>query len=290
MSIALISAALHLATAKAGIPDRYAGKLVTFHPKGFKQKVVALTFDDGPDLKITPKVLETLKKFNAKATFFVIGRNVVTYPKMLERIQSEGHEIGNHSYTHPSKPPEAKGEWEVRQTQNAIDKVIGTGLKLYRPPYGITNNASTRAAKRMGYVVVNWTNDTNDWKKGVDVYKTGTADMRPGEILLMHATSGKERTAAALPKIMEAFVKKGYRFVTMTEMLNLYAEFEKSMPKGSTTTGDQGFGSKPKSRTKPKVRKAKPKPNSNPGTTPGPRPVGASSSSSAGAKKPPPQN
>lgn len=231
------------------IPDRYVGKLVAHIPRGLKEKVVALTFDDGPDGKNTPAVLKILKQADAKATFFVIGQNVVHFPKVMKDILADGHDIGNHSFSHKAKPAAAQGVPEVHRTAQTIVFTTGSRPTLYRPPYGITTNSTTRAAYSKGYAVVNWTTDTNDWKKNSPISKRALEFMRPGEIVLMHSTSGKERTVKALPNIIAGYKKKGFRFVTMTEMLDIYDKQEAENAKAAVLR--RGKSPKP----------GKPKPN-----------------------------
>lgn len=240
------------------IPERYEGKLVAHIPRGLKERVVALTFDDGPDGKNTPAVLAILKKAEIKATFFVIGQNVVHFPKVMKDIMAEGHDIGNHSYTHPSRPRQDQANGEVHRTAQTIVFTTGNRPTLYRPPYGITSNWTSKAAFARGYAVVNWTTDTNDWKKSSPIAKRALEFMRPGEIVLMHSTSGKERTVKALPTIIAGYKKKGFRFVTMTQMLDIYDKQEEANAKAAAERKARVPKPKPQKQGTPKPSATKP--------------------------------
>ena len=138
----------------------------TFKFQGSHVKQIALTFDDVPDSRFTPKVLDQLKRQGIKATFFVVGHRAKKHPDLLRRIHAEGHIIGNHSYTHPQfKRRSAKQfETEIKRTEKIIEDTIGYRPKLIRPPYGEINEAQLKWAQKNGYCIVNWNVDSLDWK------------------------------------------------------------------------------------------------------------------------------
>lgn len=180
-------------------------------------KVVALTFDDGPNSSSTPRILDTLKQYNAKATFFVIGSSVPGNEAILKRAVSEGHEIGNHTWSHPSLATLSVNDikWQMSETSKVITSATGKEVKLMRPPYGATN-ATVQA--NVGYPQILWDVDTLDWKNRNTQAILGNvqSQVAPGAVILMHDIHGT--TADALPAVMDYLVSQGYRFVTVSEL------------------------------------------------------------------------
>lgn len=129
------------------------------------EKVIALTFDDGPHPAITPEILDILKQYDAKATFFVIGKNIEYYPEPLKRAVREGHEIGNHTYSHLTAQHSDKEtlENELIRTDSLIKKITGKATQLYRPPTGYCNLVTVKSASELNYKIITWTIDTRDW-------------------------------------------------------------------------------------------------------------------------------
>ena len=214
------------------VPKRYHARLIASRARRFSEKVIALTFDDGPDPVVTPRVLSTLAKFRAKATFFVLGRNVHRYPALLKRTALAGHAIGNHSYTHPAHPAEASAIWELAQTEKAAKGVLGKHLPIFRPPYGITSNRLTKNALKFGYSVITWTlssADTGTRDSNVIAYNI-LAHPKPGDIVLFHDGYGHAPTALALPRILKVLRKRGFTFVTVPELLRRWNSFYDHMP------------------------------------------------------------
>ncbi|MGT2741742.1 polysaccharide deacetylase family protein [Streptococcus plurextorum] len=179
--------------------------------------VVALTFDDGPNASTTPRILDILKGYQAKATFFVIGKSIAGNEELLKRMKSEGHEIGNHTWSHPSLPTLSADQitWQVNETSKAITKVTGDQVTLLRPPYGATN-ASVRSL--LTYPQIMWDVDTEDWKNRntESILANVKAQLHPGAVILLHDIHGS--TADALPVVMDYLVSQGYRFVTISEL------------------------------------------------------------------------
>jgi len=174
-------------------------------------KTIYLTFDDGPVEGVTDKVLEILRRYNAKATFFCIGRNVVRYPRLLERILEEGHVVGNHTFTHPNAWTSGSENY-LKDTAQAAKIIPG---KLFRPPYGrLTPVVLTRLKK--DYRVVMWDVLSRDYDAAVNpeqVYQNVTQHAREGSIIVFHdSQKAAHNVLPALPRILDFFSEKGYAF------------------------------------------------------------------------------
>ncbi len=213
------------------IPAEWKGQIAATRPQ-LEEKVIALTFDDGPVPVTTPAILDALRDAKVSATFFVTGRNAVRYPDLMARMISEGHVVANHTWSHPAKPGLAQAHKELFETQMAI---YGTTLRkpnLFRPPYGIRSAQTTKLAQRSGMAIVMWTltaadTGTTKWE---DVYTNIVIGAKPGDIALMHDV--KPHTAAALPKVLRDLKKRGFRMVTVPEMLDIWSAVntDKSSP------------------------------------------------------------
>jgi peptidoglycan/xylan/chitin deacetylase (PgdA/CDA1 family) len=183
---------------------------------------IALTFDDGPQATLTPKLLDILKEKGVKATFFVIGENAAANPDILQREVAEGHEIGNHSWNHQAFT-KAKGSgvtMQVEQTNAAIESAIGKKPVIVRPPYGSTNVAiSKRLNGEYGLKVVMWDVDPLDWKirNSDHVMSEILKSTKAGSIILSHDIHAT--TVAAMPATIDALLAKGFKFVTVSELI-----------------------------------------------------------------------
>ncbi|MFJ7934900.1 polysaccharide deacetylase family protein [Sporosarcina sp. NPDC096371] len=180
-------------------------------------KKVALTFDDGPDPKSTMQILETLEKYNAKATFFMLGSRVEYYPEIAKHVKDAGHELGNHTWNHPdlTKADGEKIRNEINRTSSMIEEVTGTKATAFRPPYGAVNQT---VRSQTDLPVVLWDVDTLDWKhrdpiKLLENVKNATKD---GSIILMHDIH--QSTADGLDAVLAYLQSEGYTFVTVSEM------------------------------------------------------------------------
>ena len=204
------------------------------------KKIVALTFDDGPSAKYTPQILDILKEMKVKATFFVIGRNVVLYPEIVWREVSEGHALGNHSWSHPFMAPiESKKRLslEITKTDTAIYNAAGTHVSLFRPPHGWCPPWMADIIGEMGYDIINWTEDPHDWKhpKANIIIKRVEGCMGRSAIVLLHDglelknDPDQENTVQALREIIADFKADGYQFVTVTQLIEMQ-EFTKECP------------------------------------------------------------
>ena len=183
------------------------------------QKVVALTFDDGPNPATTNQALDTLSKYGIKATFFVLGKNVSGNEEILKRMKADGHVIGNHSWSHPvlSKLSLDEAKKQITDTEDAITKVLGSSSKLMRPPYGAITD-DIRNSLDLSFIM--WDVDSLDWKSKNEaaILTEIQRQVRNGSIILMHDIHAE--TVNALPKIIDYLKEQGYHFVTVPEMLN----------------------------------------------------------------------
>ncbi|MES2572243.1 MAG: polysaccharide deacetylase family protein [Verrucomicrobiota bacterium] len=212
-----------------------AASKVTFSQCHVDGAYVAMTFDDGPHAENTPRLLDMLKKRNAKATFFVVGECAAQYPAIMKRIVAEGHEIGNHSWSHPllSKMGEGAVSEQLQRTHDAILGSTGVTTKLMRPPYGgFTANQRLWANKKWGYKTILWDVDPLDWKVRSASHVEGEIVRRTvhGSIVLSHDIH--KSTVDAMPATLDALSAKGYKFVTVSELL---AMDHPAPPKPKTT-------------------------------------------------------
>lgn len=186
-------------------------------------KLVALTFDDGPRRGSTDRILNILKQQEVPATFFVVGNRVKAQPALARRIVREGHQLGNHSYSHPDlRTLDRKSiRREVLQTRNAIRDATGTRTGWLRPPYGGMDTEAWGEMNRLDQHVVMWDVDPRDWsrpgtKKIVD---NVLANVKPGSVVLLHdGGNDRRQTAAALPVIISRLKAQGYTFVTIQDL------------------------------------------------------------------------
>jgi cellulose synthase/poly-beta-1,6-N-acetylglucosamine synthase-like glycosyltransferase/peptidoglycan/xylan/chitin deacetylase (PgdA/CDA1 family)/spore germination protein YaaH len=198
---------------------------------------VAITFDDGPDPKWTPRILQILKARNAPAAFFVLGTQAQHYPDLLERIVREGHEIGNHSYTHQNlaEAGDQQIELELNATTRLIEAETGRSTAFFRPPYNSDGTPAEpgelralRVARDLGYLTVTQSIDPDDWEKpGADALLRRVKDQRAagGSVILLHDGGGdRSQTAAALPAIIDYLRERGDEIVPLSKLIDLPAE------------------------------------------------------------------
>lgn len=181
-----------------------------------------MTFDDGPHPVLTPKLLDLLKERNIKATFYVVGTNAKAYPDILRRIIAEGHEIGNHTWSHVSLTKSTPGTVasQLNQTSQAIFDAVGEKPTTMRPPYGAINpRLVDRIHSEFGMKVILWTVDPLDWRRpGPSVVAQRIIQgVHPGAIILSHDIH--PGTIAAMPQVFDTLLKEGYTFVTVSELL-----------------------------------------------------------------------
>lgn len=195
----------------------------TFSHGPTDQKQVALTFDDGPHPTITPRVLDELRARGVKATFFVVGERVKSYPWVLRQIVAEGHEIGNHSYSHRllSGMSAEMIRREVGDTQAAIRNAIGYETCLFRPPYGAFHPAAHAIFREFGMNIIRWSVDPRDWRHrdAMLISNRVMQESRNGAIILCHDIH--RATLQALPAILDTMLGEGYAFKTVSELCGL---------------------------------------------------------------------
>ncbi|MDD5073186.1 MAG: polysaccharide deacetylase family protein [Candidatus Omnitrophica bacterium] len=196
------------------------------------EKVVALTFDDGPSPAWTPLILDELKKAGIKATFFMVGKHVERYPEIAKRVAREGHDIENHGYDHRVmiyyKMDELKKE--IDETEKIIKDVTGQTTRYFRPPKAWLNDTEKQKIKEMGYGIVLWSLNSKDWVTFHDKQITSyiSRHIRPGDIILFHDSGGvfsteggdRRQTVKTIPRLVRKLQEKGYRFVTVSELLS----------------------------------------------------------------------
>lgn len=191
---------------------------------------VALTFDDGPDPRFTPQILDLLAEYNIQATFFLTGARAEAFPELVQRIVDEGHIIGNHTYGHPNLIEAGDVgtlENEVQQTEDIINDIVGFRTKLFRAPYGFLNDELIEQLDEMDYSVVGWSVDSLDWQEAapeVIAYNV-ISNIHPGAIILMHdgadETGDRTNTIESLRQIIPNLREQGLEFETVPEMLGI---------------------------------------------------------------------
>jgi len=197
---------------------------------------VALTFDDGPSAEWTPKILDILKAKHVHATFFIIGENGAANPRLVQQVLAEGHEIGNHTFTHANlgETPDSVAGIELNATQRLIEALTGRSTRLFRPPYFGDAEPSTAqeispmaVAERLGYLTVGLKVDPDDWQrppadKIVERIMTQTTNPdleKRGQVVLLHDGGGdRSQTVAALPRVIDALREKGFDLVTVSDL------------------------------------------------------------------------
>lgn len=195
---------------------------ITFNSVHVDGPYIALTFDDGPHKTLTPKLLDLLAAHHMKATFFVVGQNAADHPDILRRASREGHEIGNHTWSHPNlgKMSDEAVRRELQKTDDAIFAAIGKHPTLMRPPYGsITAHEKRWIHDDFGYRIIIWDVDPLDWKRpGPSVVCNRIMkETRSGSIVLAHDIHPP--TLEAMPATFDQLDRKGFKSVTVSELL-----------------------------------------------------------------------
>jgi len=206
------------------VPIQFQGKTVSQVKLNNPEKLIALTFDDGPWQKTTLQVLDILKKNNIKATFFWVGAALEKNPQIAQQVVADGNAIGNHTwhhwYHHLDEKTAAK---EIEDTAQLIYKTTGVKTSLFRPPGGFLKNGVAAYAKQQNYAVIMWSVSSadTDWKAQPSAFvKNVLKGAKPGSIVLMHDGGGEHtKTVKALPEIISGLRQMGYRFVTVPELL-----------------------------------------------------------------------
>ena len=217
---------LNLLCAAAVIPicaaGAYGSTPIVYQGEGSEPRI-ALTFDDGPHPQYTAEILDILAEYDVRATFFVIGENAERCPQLLEREVAEGHEIGNHTQTHPLRDlPREQMEAEISACEATVGEWIDRRMHLFRPPGGILSQAVMTLAESRRYRVILWSIDTRDWAHTPveQITKTVLDEVGAGDIILMHdGIESQSPTPSALRILIPELLARGYRFVTVSELL-----------------------------------------------------------------------
>jgi len=191
-----------------------------------KEKLVALTYDDGPHPDFTPEILRTLDKYQVKATFFMIGERMEKYPEIVREAVAQGHAIGNHTYSHPHDLESLTSDQVIRELddcEQVIERMVGHRTHLFRPPRGLLNGTVLRIAKDERYQTILWTvcADHHDAPTPEAMAARVLKHAQPGAIILAHDGTFASRIndVRATPLIIEELKQQGYRFVTVPELL-----------------------------------------------------------------------
>lgn len=187
---------------------------------------IAITFDDGPHPRLTPRILDILDRYDVHATFFMVGENVGYYRQAAREVAARGHEIGNHTASHCRLVGlgEERVEKELNDSASQIEKVCGRRPRLFRPPEGATDRTVLSVADRLGYSVILWSIDTRDWEvKDVNaIVNRVLSAVHPGDIILMHDFIGhNSKTPEALENLLPKLLALGYEPVTVSELLGI---------------------------------------------------------------------
>ncbi len=218
------------------VPEQFQGKIIHDIQSNNSEKVVALTFDDGPWRKTTAQVLDILKKNNIKATFFWVGKHLQLYPDIAPQVIADGHAIGNHTWSHQyHKFAQAEAAKEIDDTAALIYKTTGVKTALFRPPGGNLKNGLAAYAQKNKYAIMMWSVDSGDSHghhvAAPNLVSSVLKAAKSGGIVLMHDGGGnRSTTVEALPQIIDGLRKEGYKFVTLPELLQMQSQKTSSSP------------------------------------------------------------
>lgn len=206
------------------MPYAAALPIGVYHNHENNANMIALTFDDGPHPKYTMQILDILDEYDIPATFFFVGENVSYYQDTAREVARRGHEIGNHTYSHPcvKKQSEAAFREELTRCEDIIREVVGVHPKLFRPPQGSWNTLVYEIARERNYSVILWDLDTLDWAHtpSENISNYILENVKSGNIILMHDYhSGGCTTTDALRMFIPNLIEQGYRFVTVSELI-----------------------------------------------------------------------
>jgi peptidoglycan/xylan/chitin deacetylase (PgdA/CDA1 family) len=206
------------------------------------KRQVALTFDDGPDTVYTSRILDALKENHAKATFFLIGNRAEANPELVKRIADEGHDVGNHSYSHPRLPSLSPDQFqkEISDNEAVLKRITGHTPQLIRPPYSSVTEEQAKWLVDQKRYIIDWNADTQDWKQiPASLIETKVFDqVKNGSIIVMHSASAGgdalnlSGTVEALPRIIKRLRDQGLEPVTVSQLLGVpaYADVQNPAP------------------------------------------------------------
>lgn len=185
-------------------------------------KKCAITFDCAWGADDIPNILDTLEKYNAKATFFIVGIWAKKYPEMVKLINERGHEVANHGYSHAhmGNIPESKIREEISLCSDILEEITGKKVNLFRPPYGEYSSTTVKVARKMEYQTIQWDVDSLDWKDSLskqDIYNRVIKRTANGSIILFH--NDTKHTENVLPSILENLTANGFECVTVSDIL-----------------------------------------------------------------------
>lgn len=205
---------------------RRGWKLHTFLRGAVRKKLVALTFDDGPHPKFTPQLLHILRAEKVPATFFVVGEMAEKYPDLIKTEVADGHCVGNHTYHHVNltKILTPDVATEIQACGDVLKRITGHTPHLLRPPGGDYDKDVAETADVLGYTTVLWTDDPGDYASPGDpvIFQRIMRNINPGGVVLLH--DGIQETIDILPNIISTLRKRGYRFVTVDELIKSDSE------------------------------------------------------------------
>ena len=185
-------------------------------------KTIYLTFDDGPTPIVTSWVLETLKQYNAKATFFCIGNNIKKHPELFRKIINDNHKVANHTYYHEKGWKTKNQDYlnSIIHTEKLICKMDSNNKsKLFRPPYGQIRKSQGKALIEMGYEIIMWSVLTQDWKSSLSnekCFKKTIKSIKNGSIIVFHdSLKAEDKLRYLLPRVLKHFSRKGFNFISL---------------------------------------------------------------------------
>lgn len=199
------------------------GTRISYNSVAVNGPFIAMTFDDGPHASNTPRLLDMLKARNIRATFFTVGSRTVTYPGIMRRIIADGHELANHTWTHPklSSLSDNAVRSELKRAHSALVN-LGVAPRMYRPPYGaITARQKQWIMNEFGYPTIQWSVDPEDWRtKSAALTRSRILNQtRPGAIILVHDIHVS--SIDAMPGTLDGLLAKGFRFVKVSELMEM---------------------------------------------------------------------
>ncbi|WP_375505238.1 polysaccharide deacetylase family protein [uncultured Nostoc sp.] len=224
------------------VPKPFQGTIIYQAKLKANEKVIALTFDDGPSPKNTAQILEILKKNNIKATFFMVGQMVKYFPQVAKQVAADGHVIGNHTWHHwYFQMDGATASSEIDRTADIIYKTTGEKTTLFRPPGGFLNNGLAQYAKNEKYAVMMWSEQSGDAERRSPqvpmLVKNVLKQAKPGAIVLLHDGGGnRSKSVKALPDMIAGLKVQGYRFVTIPQLLEMQAQEQSAVTAASSVT------------------------------------------------------
>lgn len=196
------------------------------HNYSITEEFISLTFDDGLHPEFTPKVLKLLKQFNAKATFFLIGKNIEDHSELLKEMIQQGHTIGNHTYSHSNNFGFLKTKEvisDLQQTHTVVEKLVDLKMNLYRPAFGVTNPRISRAVQKLNLTTIGWSIRSMDTTKisKEKILKKITNNIKKGDVVLLHDTSDK--TIEVLEQLLVFLEKRNLKSITVDQLHNIKA-------------------------------------------------------------------